>query len=200
MRASPLPQVDGCSLGCIDGELDQLPIGVLDIDRDAETMVHVHVGDAGFLQARPDAILGLLIGLHCQVHEQRLLLRGIDLLLLRVGEVEERQGGSVGKAVEGMAVGVRHAVQFVLLDPEGDERHAQHVFVEMARTLLIGADVGRVVQTAGLGLHDRSRLLGRRKTVEGHKGSPIGGETRLAGAGYALASERPDKVTDATFG
>jgi hypothetical protein len=71
------------------------------------------------------------------VDEERLPVRRVARRLRGVGEIEERQGGTVREAVEGVVEDVRFAFERLQFDPKGDQGQAEHVFVEPPRELLV---------------------------------------------------------------
>jgi hypothetical protein len=81
---------------------------------------------------------------------ERLRCAGEQLgVIVGVGELEERQRRAVGQAEERVAVLPFLAPDVLLLAPGGHEGHAQDVLVEVAGPLLVGHDVGVVVEAAG---------------------------------------------------
>ena len=81
--------------------------------------------------------------------EGRLLLRLVGRRRLGIGEVEEGERPTVADAVEGVAVArppPGELRELGLLDPGGEQRQADDVLVEVARPLLVGADIGVVMQ------------------------------------------------------
>ena len=102
---------------------------------------------AGRLQPLLDAFLRLRVHVQRDVVERRERhLRPELLLVLRVGELEERERAAVAEPEEAVAVGALGAEQHVLLAPGREQRQPDDVLVELARRLEILRDVRVVVQ------------------------------------------------------
>ena len=135
----------------VDGELEEHPVGVLGVQRPA-VAVFEDVGALGLPVGllEPPLELGLALGvdLHGDVAERRRRqLRVEQLIVVLVGELEERQGTAVGEPEERVAVDPLGAEQLVRLRPRGQQREAEDVLVERPRRGLILGDVGRVVES-----------------------------------------------------
>ena len=78
------------------------------------------------------------------------LLQGLVLgRHLGVGELEKRQRTAIADAEESVHEGnlpAREVRRLALLDPGGDQRQPDDVFVEMPGPFLVGADIGVVME------------------------------------------------------
>src|SRR5262249_35115388 len=91
-------------------------------------------------------------------------LRAEEVLVLLLGELEERQRPTVTDAEEAMTIDAQRAEQFVGLAPGGHQREAEQVLVEPACRLHVARHVSVVVETGG-------KVAGS----SGHWCPPVGG-------------------------
>jgi hypothetical protein len=96
-----------------------------------------------------DLLLQLGCDLERDVAERRRGQRRVEhLLVLGVGELEERQGTAVAEREEGVAVDPERPEQLVGLRPRGHQGQADELLVEGPRGFLVLGDEGVVVQPA----------------------------------------------------
>jgi hypothetical protein len=99
---------------------------------------------------------GVPIDLEGDVRERRLRHRRTEqLLVLRVGELEERERTPIRQSEERVAVDPLGTEQLVGLAPRRNERQSDQVLVEATRRLLIAGHPGVVVQAGNCGLGHR---------------------------------------------
>jgi len=127
---------DRFCIGCVDRELELHVVGRLQIHRYAIAVVDDAQRHLGRIAALLDFVKRLLRHLERGVQRAANFLHDRLVLLIGfvIGELEERQGATVGELVEGVTVidlaadlGAEHA-----LAPGGGQRNAEHAFDELA--------------------------------------------------------------------